>query len=192
MNSSEPSNPKQTPKVKEQRGIYDVPERYEIIGGIRYDFLSSPKYVHQKILTNFYLAFHGACKAEGEILLAPMDVHFDEENIVQPDVIYIANANLGIIRDGFVFGVPDLLVEILSSSTGRRDKTIKKDLYEKHGVKEYWLADPTYRTVDQFVLTEGEGYRLVATLTEEDQLQSPTIPCLTIDLASIFPENDRQ
>ncbi|SHE14790.1 Uncharacterised protein [Chlamydia abortus] len=59
-----------------------MPERYEIIGGIRYDFLSSPKYVHQKILTNFYLAFHGACKEEGEILLAPMDVHFDEDNIV--------------------------------------------------------------------------------------------------------------
>lgn len=172
--------------VKEQEGYYDVPERYEIIGGVRYDFLASPKFVHQKILTNFYLAFHGACAREGEIMLAPLDVHFDEENIVQPDVIYIRNERLDIIRDGFIFGVPDLVVEILSESTGRRDKTIKKALYERFGVKEYWLADPVYRTVEQFVLRDG-GYALAATLTEEDTLRSPTVPCLEIDLGTIFP-----
>jgi Uma2 family endonuclease len=183
--------PERTAKVKEQREIYDTPERYEIIEGIRYEFLSSPKYVHQKILTNFHLAFHAPCSQDGEILLAPMDVHFDEENIVQPDIIFIANENLHIIRDGFVFGVPDLLVEILSDSTGRRDKTIKKSLYEKHGVKEYWLADPIYRTVDQFVLESGK-YRLAATLIETDTIRSHAVPCLVINLGAIFPEDDRQ
>lgn len=172
--------------VKEQQEFYEIPERFELIEGIRYDFLSSPKYVHQKILTNFHLAFHSACSREGEILLAPMDVHFDEDNIVQPDVIYISRENLGIIRDGFVFGVPDLVVEILSESTGKRDKTIKKSLYERFGVLEYWLADPVYRTIDQFVLEDGR-YRLAATLTEQDRLDSPTIPCLEIDLMTIFP-----
>jgi Uma2 family endonuclease len=192
MSTSKPTRGhNQTTKIKEQQGIYDVPERYEIIEGVRYDFLSSPKYVHQKILTNLHLAFNDSCSREGEILLAPLDVHFDENNIVQPDVIYIANENLGIIQGGYVFGVPNLLVEILSDSTGRRDKTIKKALYERYGVQEYWLVDPIYRTLDQFVLLEGE-YRLSAILTEDDRLISPTIPCLTIDLHSIFPEDSRQ
>lgn len=181
----------QPEKIKERQEVYDMPERFEIIGGIRYDFLSSPKYAHQKILTNLYLSFHDGCAKEGETLLAPLDVHFDEENIVQPDVIYISAENLGIIRDGYVFGVPDLLVEILSESTGKRDKTIKKNLYERFGVPVYWLADPIYRTVDQFVLEEG-GYRLAATLTEEDRLVSRTIPCLSVDLGGIFPEDSRQ
>lgn len=187
------SNPPERPaKVKERQEAYSlIDERYEIIGGVRYDFLSSPKYAHQKILTNFHLAFHGACSQEGEILLAPMDVHFDDDNIVQPDVIYISGERLDIIRDGFVFGVPDLLVEIMSESTGRHDKTVKKKLYEQFGVKEYWLADPQYRTVDQFVLREGK-YELASTLSESDTLVSATIPCLAIDLGGIFPIDMRQ
>ncbi|TMV49062.1 Uma2 family endonuclease [Paenibacillus mesophilus] len=184
---SERSKPKS--QIKEQSGFYDIPERYEIIGGIRYDFLSSPKFVHQKILANFFVGFHTPCHLDGEIILAPMDVHFDEENIVQPDIIYIANENRGIIRDGFVFGSPDLVVEILSGSTGRKDKTVKKAMFERFGVKEYWLADPLYRTVDQFVLDDGT-YRLAATLTEDDRIASPNVPCLTIDLKSVFPPEE--
>lgn len=124
-------------------------------------------------------------------MVAPLDVHFDEDNIFQPDVIYIARERLDIIRDGYVFGAPDLVVEIVSDSTGRRDKTIKKDVYERYGVKEYWLADPIYRTIDQFVLREGR-YELAATKTEGDMLVSPTIPCLSIDLDAVFPVDLRQ
>ncbi len=178
-------------KIREQQGDYLISERYEIIGGVRYDFLSSPKVIHQEILGNYHFAFQSACSQEGKTYLAPLDVHFDEENIVQPDVIYISRENLGIIRDGFVFGVPDLVIEILSQSTGRRDKTIKKALYERYGVKEYWLTDPGYRIVEQFVLTDGV-YMLAATLTEQDQLASLAVPCLKIDLGNIFPESDEE
>ena len=174
--------------IKEQQGYYEIPERYEIIEGIRYDFLSSPKYVHQKLLRNLHLAFHSSCDQEGEILFAPLDVHFDEDNIVQPDLIYIARENMNIIRDGYIFGVPDLVVEILSESTGKRDKTIKKRMYEKFGVKEYWLVDPLYRLVEQFVLDNGR-YQLEATLTKQDVLKALTISCLTIDLNNIFPKD---
>lgn len=188
---SKPKADKSDPIIKETQGIYDRPERFEIIGGVRYDFLFSPKVIHQEILGNYHFAFQNACSQEGKTYLAPLDVHFDEDNIVQPDVIYIKRENLGIIRDGFVFGVPDLLVEILSKSTGRRDKTIKKELYEKYGVKEYWLTDPTYRIVEQFVLAEGK-YFLAATLTEGDQLISLTVPCLSVALANIFPLDDEE
>jgi len=177
--------------IKEMRENCLIDERYEIIEGVRYDFLSSPKYAHQRVLQNLHLAFEGACSADGEVMIAPLDVHLDENNIFQPDVIYVAADRLHIIRDGFVFGVPDLVVEILSDSTAKRDKTIKKNVYERFGVKEYWLTEPIYRTVDQFVLKDGR-YDLVRTWTDDDILASPTIPCLQVDLSNIFPEDPRQ
>mgnify|MGYP001267568142 CR=1 FL=1 len=177
-------------KVKETPENYLIDERYEIIGGVRYDFLSSPVYAHQRVLGELHFAFRNDCAADGEVLLAPLDVHFDEDNIFQPDLIYITNANRGIIRDGYIYGAPDLVVEILSASTGRRDKTIKKNGYEKFGVREYWLVDPVHRFLEQFVLMDGK-YAAVATLTEEQTLTSPTVPCLSLKLEGIFPPEDQ-
>ncbi|QJD86880.1 Uma2 family endonuclease [Cohnella herbarum] len=177
------------PKIKKTHGTYFIEERYEIIGGVRYDFLSSPKYVHQNVLGRLHVAFHSTCAQDGIILMAPMDVHFDEENILQPDILYIRTENKEIIRDGYVYGVPDLVVEILSDSTARNDKTIKKATYERFGVQEYWLIEPVYRLVDQFALVEGE-YRLLATWTEEDRLVSSSVPCLSIELSAVFEKDD--
>ncbi|WP_168735678.1 Uma2 family endonuclease [Cohnella fermenti] len=183
------SKSKSQEKVKEHSARYLIDERYEIIGGVRYDFMTSPKVSHQEILGQLYLAFNYSCRAEGRIFVAPLDVHLDEDNVFQPDLIYISKANDGIIRDGYVYGAPDLVVEILSDSTGRRDKTIKKDTYERFGVGEYWLVDPVYRLVEQFVRLDGR-YVLSSTLTENDTIASPTIPCLSIELAAIFPEEN--
>lgn len=185
------NNAKSTSKpiIKEQTPIFDVPERFEIINGIHYDLSPSPKFVHQKIVGNLHFNLRATCHLEGEIILAPMDVHFDEDNIAQPDLIYITNANISIIRNGFVYGAPDMVVEVLSPSTGRKDKTVKKAMFERFGVKEYWLFDPTYRTVDQFVLIDSE-YRLAATLTDTDTLTSSLFPCVSIELSEIFPPED--
>lgn len=177
------------PLIKEHTPFYDVPERFEIINGIRYDLSPSPKFVHQEIVGNLYFNLRTTCHHEGKFLLAPMDVHFDKDNIAQPDIMYITNSNLSIIRDGLVYGAPDMVVEVLSSSTGRKDKTVKKVMFERFGVKEYWLFDPTYRTVDQFVLVDGD-YRLAATLTDNDTLSSSLFPCVSIDLSAIFPPED--
>lgn len=187
---SEKKKPGQRDSVKEPSGFYDVPERFEIIEGVRYDFLASPKITHQVILTSLYNAIHTTCSPSGIIIVAPMDVHLDSDNIVQPDLIFILNENLHIIQDGWVKGVPDLLVEILSPSTGSRDKVRKKALYERFGVKEYWIVDPGYFTVDQLVLADGK-YQLAATYGEEDTLTSPYFACMSINLIMIFQEAAR-
>ncbi|WP_127578917.1 Uma2 family endonuclease [Paenibacillus koleovorans] len=179
------------PKIKESTSFYDIPERFELINGIRYDLSPSPKYVHQKIVGNLLLNLSKTCHLDGEILVAPMDVHFDEENIAQPDLLYIANDNRAILRDGYVYGAPDLVVEVLSSSTGRKDKTVKKAMFERFGVKEYWLFYPDYQTVDQFVLADG-AYFLAASLTIGDQLTSPQFPCVAVELEGIFPSESME
>lgn len=177
-------------RIKERTGSYETEPRFEMIGGVRYDFLSSPKVVHQQIVGNLHASFHYSCRAEGIVLLAPLDVHFDDgDNIVQPDLIFIANENRAIVRDGFVFGTPDLLVEVLSDSTGRKDKSVKRAMYERFGVREYWIVEPNYRTVDQLVLHEGK-YVLAATLTEEEIIRSDRYPCMSVDLKNVFPPEE--
>ena len=189
---SDQTNIKKGQPLKESPGTYDIPERYEMIEGIRYDFSPSPKYVHQVILGNLYIAVRTSCYANGRVILAPMDVHFDKgDNVVQPDLIFIANENLHIIRDGYVFGVPDLLVEILSPSTGTKDKTVKKAMFARFGVKEYWIVDPIYFTVDQFRLING-GYQLIATYGDDDAIvSSPQFVCMAIAFQDIFALVDR-
>jgi Uma2 family endonuclease len=83
----------------------------------------------------------------GEIFTAPFDVYLDEHsNAVQPDILFIAKENLNIVR-GHVHGVPDLIIEILSEGNSEHDMVRKRNLYEKSGVKEYWIIHPTTKAV---------------------------------------------
>ncbi|XEC93904.1 Uma2 family endonuclease [Paenibacillus tarimensis] len=177
-------------KIKEQPGIYDVPERFEIIGGIRYDLKPSQKLDHQILVTKLWQHLNISCHPDGIVVVAPMDVHLDKTNVVQPDIMFIANDNLGIIRGKEIHGAPDLLIEILSPSTGARDKTIKKNLYESFGVKEYWIVDPIIKTVDQFMLKE-QKLQFIGTYAGEDSLTSDVFTCISIDLQSVFAELKR-
>ncbi|MDF2668969.1 MAG: hypothetical protein K0R67_1275 [Paenibacillus sp.] len=185
--SKDSSKPASSPVVKEQTGFYDIPERYEIIEGVRYDFLSSPKITHQALLGQLHMSLNTSCHADGVILLAPMDVHLSKDNIVQPDLIFIASDNLSIMKNEKIMGPPSLLVEILSPSTGSRDKVLKKKLYSRFGISEYWIIDPVHSAVDQFVLAgEGDGYALAASYDETDTLTSMRYPCMSVSLSELF------
>jgi Uma2 family endonuclease len=184
--------------VKEQSDVYQpeianivppielplIEERYEIIDGIRYDCQPSPTLNHQLLVTQLCSDLYSTCHAAGTIIVAPMDVHLDEDNIVQPDLIYVANENRSILRTR-IEGVPDLLVEILSPSTGTHDKVRKKALYERFGVHEYWIVDSYHRTIDQFVLHD-EKYVLEKTYGSADTLLSARFPCISVQLGKVF------
>lgn len=171
--------------VKESSGFYDVPERYELIDGKRYDFLSSPRISHQVLVNQLCIMLDASCRAAGIVITAPLDVHFDEDNMVQPDLVYIANETMSIIQGEAVRGAPDLLAEVLSPNTGRRDKQLKKELYARFGVREYWIVDPVYLTIDQFVL-DGGRYRLEMTHFDTGALTTSRFPCIRIDLERLF------
>jgi len=127
------------------------------------------------------------CHASCLVLLAPMDVHFDEKNIVQPDIIYIANENMGIVRNNRIHGVPDLLVEVLSPGSGKHDKHRKRLLYEAFRVKEYWIVDPVLKTIDRYVLT-GDKLEHVMTCVdyEDDRIESELLVCISVELKPLF------
>ncbi len=177
-------SPKKQNIVKEQQESY-MDERYEIIEGIRYDFKPSPASDHQLLVTEMNASLRMSCHDDALLLVAPMDVYLDDDNTVQPDLIYVKRERAHIITRRRVNGAPDLVVEIMSPSTGSRDKKQKKALYARFGIREYWIVDPFSRTVDQFILEESD-YRLAAVYAAGDCLESPHFPSISIDITSLF------
>jgi Uma2 family endonuclease len=126
----------------------------------------TPTGQHQRILKELLVQLDLKIRnAEiGEVFVAPLDVFLDEtSNAVQPDIFFIQSKNLSIVNpNGHVHGVPDLIIEILSPGNAKHDKVRKKDLYEKFGVKEYWIVDPStkhtigYRLADNKFVALGE------------------------------------
>ena len=106
-------------------------------------------------------------------------------DVVQPDLLFVSNERSHIVTAANVRGAPDLVVEIRSPSTASRDWSIKRDLYAKYGVKEYWVVDPVERRVWVMLL---DDYRLeeVGSYGMGDVLTSPTLEGLSIDLDDIF------
>lgn len=146
----------------------------------------SPNESHQHILAYiFNCVFNHVRKNKlGYVYCAPFDVLFSEEDIVQPDIIFVSNKKKKIITKDNINGAPDLLVEILSPSTSKRDTGIKKKLYARHGVREYWIVDPAREMVDVFRLQgrEFESKRYGV----QDFLCSSAINDLSIEVKEIF------
>ena len=165
-------------------------KRYEIIDGDLF-MVPSPDERHQHILSNiFYVLFDYVRKNKlGAVYCAPFDILFSEEDIVQPDIIFVSNKNKKIITKDNIQGTPDLLVEILSPGTSKRDLGIKKKLYAKNGVREYWIADPAQETIEVLNLKEGEfrgkSYN-TGVVGQTSRLSSPVIQGFDIDIKEIF------
>jgi Uma2 family endonuclease len=149
----------------------------------------SPIKPHQDACGNTYFLFRQLIqqdKISGTAQYAPMDVYLDDENVPQPDVFWVsaANENCKLGEDGYWHGPPDLIVEVLSPSTARQDKVTKFALYERHGVREYWIADPNYRNMEVWSLVEGKYARL-GLFGENDVFTSPVLG-QAIEMKAIF------
>lgn len=162
-------------------------KRCEIIEG---DILMTPSPVfrHQAIQMTLSVTLFSFVKEHdlGYVVTAPMDVILSPENVVQPDVLFIAKERSTIINDmGAVAGAPDLAVEILSPSTAARDQVLKRKLYARFGVREYWIVDPGTQTVEVMTLA-GNTFETWQRFTAEQSLISPLLPGLSIRLGDIF------
>ena len=139
---------------------YDVQDDYEIIEGVKF-MAPSPFMGHSSITTNLTatIGVYVKIKRLGICFGDHMDVHFPDGNTFQPDFTFISAANekLYLEKRNMTFhGVPDMVAEIFSKSTMQRDVGIKKDVYERNGVKEYWIIDPWREAVDVYLLRDGK------------------------------------
>jgi Uma2 family endonuclease len=122
--------------------------RYEILDGDLY-MSPSPVPQHQRVVLNLgaLLSDHARRNRLGQVFIAPLDVILDEHNIVEPDVIFVSTGRSAIITEKNIRGAPDLLVEVLSPSTSKRDTADKRNIYARCGVDHYWIIDPAARTI---------------------------------------------
>jgi Uma2 family endonuclease len=120
----------------------------------------------------------------GEVFGAPFDVVFSEFDVVEPDLLYISKARAAVLTPKNVQGAPDLVVEVLSETTARIDRSIKLKLYGRYGVNEYWVIDPQGPSAEIYRRGQ-EGLDLVAKLTAADALTSPSFPGFHLPLARL-------
>ena len=167
----------------------DDGRRHEIIDGEHYA-TPSPNRKHQKVSGNLFLVIGKWLEEHpvGQLYYAPFDVVFSKFDVVEPDLLYMSNERASeVLTQANVQGAPEIVIEIGSPGTRKRDETIKRRLYERAGVSEYWVVDPELDVVR--VYRRGtEGFDRAVELTAEsgDILTSPLLPGLPLPLARIF------
>jgi Uma2 family endonuclease len=146
----------------------------------------APFFDHQKIALRFYRRLDDWVSAQklGEVVASPIDMVLSPHRAVQPDVAFIAKERLGIIQ-GAIMGPADLVAEVVSLGGRHRDRIEKRDLYEQHGVKEYWIIDPEPETVDVLVLVNGR-YELAMRSQAGGTAASRLLPGFEIPVGSLF------
>lgn len=167
----------------------DDGNRHELIEG-DHVVTPAPNIRHQMLVGELYARLRAFVKDRdlGHVLMAPTDVVLSEHEVVQPDLLFVAREHLERIGEAYLDGAPDLVVEIVSEATRRRDEVLKRHLYERHGVGEYWLVDPVVEVVKVFRRTaDGTFERLPElSLEADDTLSTPLLPGLEIPLNELF------
>lgn len=105
---------------------------------------------------------------------------------VQPDLCFVSTSGAAVVQEKCIQGSPHLIVEVLSPRTAARDRTVKLNIYARAGVENYWLADPTEKTLVLFVLDSGT-YRVEAALGPGDTYRPVAFPEIELDMAFLFP-----
>ena len=174
-------------------------KRWELIEGVAWA-MSAPTTRHQKTIGSLHLLFASYLKGKPcEVFIAPYDVLLYEadeppeqvRNVVQPDLMVFCDKTK--IKEKFAWGAPDLAVEILSPSTTKKDLNDKFRLFEKHGVREYWVVDPNAKTIMIFRRSDA-GVFDDGTLWEHDlgidSIASKVVEGFSLRPAEVFEDLD--
>lgn len=163
--------------------------RHELIDGVHY-VTAAPNLKHQQVIGSLHLLMAQWLEQHriGQVLLSPFDVVFSKFDVVEPDLLYLSNERgATILTPANAQGVPELVIEVGSPSTRRRDETIKKRLYERMDVDEYWVCDQELDVVRVY-RHEGEHFARPIELSAEagDTLTTSLLPGLVLPLARLF------
>jgi Uma2 family endonuclease len=162
--------------------------RHELIDGEHF-VTPSPLARHQEISWRFSSALHDYLESRplGRAFYAPLDVILSDIDVVEPDLLYVSNERAEIVQD-WVRGAPDLVIEILSPGTRKTDEITKRRLYDRVGVREYWIVDPELELVKIHRRADNGTFPRVAEPTREaqDNITTPLLPGLSISLDELF------
>ncbi|MGE5482204.1 MAG: Uma2 family endonuclease [Bacteroidota bacterium] len=161
---------------------------YQLIGG-RLVMTPSPTPRHQLVSLELELqiATYVREKKMGAVAHAPLDVYLEATEVFQPDIVFISRERLNIIGPDKINGAPDLVVEILSPATAYYDLKKKFRVYEKHGVREYWIVDPEDNSIQVYVLQDGK-LKLHQEAIGEGRVQSQVLAGFSVDVRNIFEQ----
>lgn len=165
-------------RLPEERGV-----RHEVIAD-ELHVTPAPRPLHQRVVKAFLVEIDAFVEANrlGEVFPGPVDVILAEGDYLEPDLVFVRSGRAGMVSDRGIEGAPDLVVEIASPSTAARDRGIKRDRYRRHGVPEYWVADPDERTLEVWRLSEGDLEPRVYT-ADETLVWTPTEPGPSLELS---------
>ena len=167
----------------------DDGNRYEIIDGELY-MSKQPIYYHQSVCSKLDGKLENWNEREklGDVSIAPGLIFADDDDVA-PDLAWISNERLAgaLEADGKLHDAPELVVEVLSpgSANERRDREAKLQLYARRGVTEYWIVDWTLRCIDVYRRDQTQLHHM-ATLGEDDSLETPLLPGFSCPVASLF------
>jgi len=173
---------------------WDDDKRWELIDGVEYDMGPAPLRIHQGISMELAVLLHiffrdKKCK----VYAAPFDVRLSEiENAADEEIFTVVQPDITVVCDPSKLdergckGAPDLIVEILSPSSAGRDMKIKRNLYEKHGIREYWIIHPHDKIAMVYLLEADSRYGKAAVYTQDDMIESGIFEGLKIRLSDLF------
>lgn len=163
--------------------------RYELIDGEAY-IIPGPNAEHQTVLLELAIRLREAIRDRSTLFIAPLDVVLADDTVLQPDLLLVTPGGRAQIKRG-VEGPPDLAVEILSPTSVRRDRGVKRAAYARFGVGEYWLVDLNQQAVEVYRLDPGPSpaYRLERIYRPGDVLTTPLLPALALDPAQVLPRS---
>jgi Uma2 family endonuclease len=161
-------------------------KRYELIDG-ELLMTPSPSPRHQRVVKAlaFQLSSFVESNGFGEVFFAPLDAVFDDENVLEPDILFNSRERAGIVGEHAVHGSPDLVVEVLSPSSFYHDLRRKLKIYSQFGVQEYWIADPEEQTLALYTRA-GDHLELARQFSCHEIFESPLLPGFRLAVQSIF------
>jgi Uma2 family endonuclease len=170
------------------RALPEDGQRWELIEG-ELTVGPAPNVKHQSV--SMWLSYHLTRQIQvtgrGRVFAAPTDVWFSETTVLEPDLVVVLAGGRARVEAACIQGPPDLVVEILSPSTRRRDVGVKAALYARFGVPEYWVVDPEDDRVEVHVL-DGAAYRLETRVSAPAVLEAATIADVSVDLGEVFAD----
>lgn len=175
--------------------------RWELIDGVAWDMAAAPVILHQLVSSRVEVTLSNRMEALGKrrvddgepplhcvLLRAPTDVRLGDITVVQPDVMIVCDP-AKLANGKYVNGAPDMVMEVLSASTAKKDRRVKLRLYQSAGVPEYLILDPYGKTVERYLLEAGQYVLPPETLGLEDEIELKVLPGVRIALTDWFLED---